>query len=61
MQSYKEAVSKYFGVEHRVNAGECFRILGKRTVSGSDGVSRVQYLIEWEGYTASDLDLMKKF
>lgn len=61
LKSWKDVVAKYFGAEGRVESGERFRVLGKRTTYAPDGTERFEYLIEWEGYTARDLASMKKF
>ena len=49
-------MARYFGAEGRIALGERFNVLAKRVLdeSGSNG-PKVEYLIEWEGYTAQQL------
>lgn len=56
----RETIARYFGAEGRVECGERFRVCGKRVMRASDGTERHEYLIEWEGYTAGDLDYLRK-
>nr|XP_039270133.1 metal-response element-binding transcription factor 2-like [Styela clava] len=61
VKSLRDAMAQYFGAEDRVKCGERFRVLGKRIRFDNDGKERFEYLIEWEGYTARDLESMKKY
>ncbi|CAK8673872.1 unnamed protein product [Clavelina lepadiformis] len=55
----RRSMARYFGAEGRIACGERFRVLAKRVVSGASSDNgagpRVEYLIEWEGYTAKQL------
>ena len=58
-EDLRRTMARYFGAEGRIALGERFNVLAKRVVpqngpGGSDG-TRVEYLIEWEGCTAKEL------
>jgi len=53
-EELRRTVASCYSAEGRIACGERYRVLGKRIVPTACG-SRVEYLIEWEGFTAQQL------
>ncbi|XP_078493631.1 metal-response element-binding transcription factor 2 [Ciona intestinalis] len=54
-EDLRKNIARYFGPEGRIACGERYRVLAKRQVSVKGNPPHTEYLIEWEGYTATQL------